>query len=305
MACSKPRTAYFTTDGKVVMSPRGADISRPLYLPCNKCALCLRARKRDLMSRLVMEGWSHAESICATFTYADEHLPPGGALSKRDAQLLVKRIRIYLARTLKLKIRAHVVGEYSPTKLRPHLHVILFGWWPSDAVACGLSQKAGNPEFVSEALSALWGKGRVTFQRFSAAAAGYVAKHQASKLRRKGASELARLQPDGSWSFLPPEFELRPLRPGLGAAFFDKYKAQLLAHDYVVISGKQQPLPAYFNTLAERVAPDVLSDLKAARALYASDPARVANSSYARLAVREACAVAQDNHFNQSGALDG
>lgn len=305
MACSKPRTAYLTTDNKVAMSPKGADISRPLYLPCNKCALCLRARKRDLMSRLVMEAWSHADSICATFTYSDEHLPPGGGLSKRDAQLLVKRLREYLFRHHKLKIRAHVCGEYSPTKLRPHLHVIVFGWWPSDAVACGLSQKARNPEFTSEALTSLWGKGRVTFQRFTPAAGAYVAKHQASKLRHKGAAELAHLQPDGTWSFLPPEFELRPLRPGLGAAFFERHQAQLLAHDFVVINGKQQPLPKYFNTLADRVAPDRLSELKAARALYASDPARVADASYERLAVREVCAVAQDNHYNQAGALDG
>lgn len=305
MACSKPRTAYLTTENKVVMTPKGDDISRPLYLPCRKCELCLRARKRDLMSRLVMEGYCHPDSICATFTYSEENVPPGGGLSKRQVQLLIKRLREYLWRVHNLRVRVHVVGEYSPRKLRPHYHAIIYGWWPADAVSAGRSQKAGNPEFSSAVLSDLWGLGRVTFQRFSAGAAGYVAKHQSSKARRKGAAELAVQNTDGTWRWLPPEFELRPLRPGLGAAFFDKHREQLLALDSVVIDGRKLPLPDYFNTLAERVAPDVLSELKAARALYAADPERVANSSYERLAVREEVARAQTRFFNREGSLDG
>lgn len=285
------------------MSSKG-DISHPIYLPCTKCELCLKARKLDLMTRLVMEGWTHPDSICATFTYAPEHLPRGGNLSKRDAQLLVKRIRVHLARAGLGKIRAHVVGEYSPLKMRPHLHVIVYGWWPDDAAYRGKS-RAGNQEFRSRTLSDLWGKGDVSFQRFTAAAAGYVAKHQASKMRRKGAEALAVRQPDGSWQFLEPEFELRPLRPGLGAAFFDKYKGQLLAHDFSVVDGHKVPLPKYFDTLAKRHDPGLLSDIKAERALRAADPKVVANSTYERLAVREEVAKAKAKHFSVDGGIDG
>lgn len=303
MACSKPRTGYLTTDGKVTMSAKGADISRPLYLPCRGCELCLKSRKLDLMSRLVMEASAHTDSMCATFTYAPEYLPPGGSLSKRDAQLLMKRIRVHLARAGLPKVRAHVVGEYSPKLMRPHLHVIVYGWWPSDASYRGKS-RAGNDEFRSPVLSELWGKGDVSFQRFSAAAAGYVAKHQASKLRRKGAAGLAVVDQAGNWSFLAPEFELRPLRPGLGAAFFDKHQAQLLAHDFSVIDGKRVPLPGYFDTLAKRADPGRLSELKAERALRAASPKAVANSTYERLAVREEVAQAKANFFSVLGGLD-
>lgn len=305
MACSKPRTAYLTTEGKVTFSARAPDLARPLYLPCRKCELCLRSRKRDLMSRLVMEGWSHSRNICATFTYSDDNLPEGGGVSKRDAQLLVKRVREYVARHHQARIRVHVVAEYSPVRKRPHLHAIFFGWRPDDSVPHGLSQKARRPEFFSQTLSDLWGRGRVTFQDFSAGAAAYVAKHQSSKARRKGAAELAVQNPDGTWRWLPPEFELRPLRPGLGAAFFEKHQAQLLAHDGVVVDGVKVPLPDYFNTLAERVAPDVLSELKAARQLYASDPERVADSSYERLAVREEVARAKAKFYSREGGIDG
>lgn len=304
MACSKPRTAYLTTDGKVTLSTKGADISRALYLPCRKCELCLKARKLDLMTRLVMEGWSHPDSMCATFTYAPEHLPPGGSLSKRDAQLLIKRIRIHLARAGLPKVRVHVVGEYSPKLMRPHLHAIVYGWWPSDAEYRGKS-RAGNAEFRSAVLSELWGKGDVSFQQFSAAAAGYVAKHQASKMRRKGAFELAALDDAGEWFFRAPEFELRPLRPGLGAAFFDKHKDQLLAHDFSVVDRQRVPLPKYFDTLAERVDPARLSELKAERALRAADPKVVANSTYERLATREECAVAKRKFYAVDGGIDG
>lgn len=306
MACSKPRTAYLTTDGKVTFSTKAADISRPLYLPCRKCELCLKARKSDLTVRLVMEGWSYPDSICATFTYTDADLPPGGGVSKRDAQLLVKRIRDHVDRNdAGRRIRAHVVGEYSPKLKRPHYHAIIFNWWPSDARALSHKSASGRSEFGSVVLSELWGKGRVTFQRFSGGAAGYVAKHQSSKMRRKGAPELAVVDGHGNWSFLPPEFELRPLRPGLGAAFFDKYKAQLLAHDYIVVDGQRLPLPDYINTLAERVDPHRLADLKAERALRAADPKVVANSTYERLAVREEVAQAKRKFFQRDGGLDG
>ena len=306
MACSKPRTAYLTTDGKVTFSSKSGDIRSPLYLPCRKCELCLKARKAELVTRLVMEGWSHpsGQSMCATLTYAPEHLPALGSLSKRDAQLVVKRVRIHVWRMLKLRIRAHVVGEYSPKLMRPHYHVIFFGWWPADAEYRGKS-RSGRPEFRSAVLSELWGKGDVSFQAFSAAAAGYVAKHQASKLRRKGAAELAQVQPDGSWRFLAPEFELRPLRPGLGARFFEKYREQLLAHDFSVIDGRRVPLPKYFDTLAERADPARLADLKAERALRAAAPEVVANSTYERLAVREECAAAAVRFFSRDGGLDG
>lgn len=302
MPCSRPRFAHLTSDGKVSFSPLTDNVKR-FPTPCGKCHLCLRGRKSELMARLVMEGWSHSASICATLTYADEHLPPGGGLSKRHAQLFAKRLRFELAEQGLGPVRIHTVGEYSPKLKRPHYHVIIFGWFPADSVAAGQS-RSGRPECSSEQLTRLWGFGRVTFQDFSASAAAYVAKHQASKLRRKGADELAVCDADGSWRWLPPEFELRPLRPGLGALFFDKYRAQLLAHGYVVVDGQKVGFSRYFNTLAKRADPDRFEELRELRELVALDPARIANSTPERLAVREEVAKARDKFFNRGGALD-
>lgn len=302
MACSRPRFAHLTSDGKVSFSALTDNVKR-FPTPCGKCHLCLRGRKSELMARLVMEGWSHTDSICATLTYADEHLPPGGGLSKRDAQLFAKRLRFELSQSGFGPVRLHTVGEYSPKLKRPHYHVIVFGWWPADAVGAGTSQSS-RPEFASAVLSRLWGKGRVTFQRFSASAAAYVAKHQASKLRRKCAEELAVCDASGSWRFLPPEFELRPLRPGLGALFFDKYREQLLAHGFVVVDGQKVGFSRYFNTLAKRADPDRFEELRSARELAALDPERIANSTPERSAVREECAVARDKFFSRAGGVD-
>lgn len=255
------------------------------------------------MARLVMEGWSHADSICATLTYAPEHLPEGGGLSKRDAQLFVKRLRFKLAELGCGPIRVHTVGEYSPQLKRPHYHVIVFGWWPADSRPAGKSQ-SGRLEFCSDLLSSVWGKGRVTFQRFSGSAAAYVAKHQASKMRRELAPELAVRDADGSWRFLPPEFELRPLRPGLGAAFFAKHQAQLLAHGFVVVDGVKVSFGRYFNTLAKRADPDRYGELRDERELMAVDPERLANSTPERLAVREEVAAAAERFFGRAGGVD-
>lgn len=304
MACSRPRFAHLTSEGKVSFSPLTDNVKR-FPTPCGKCHLCLSQRKAEAMARLVMEGWSHpfGQSICATLTYADEHLPAGGCLSKRDAQLFAKRLRIELARSGLGPVRLHTVGEYSPKLKRPHYHVIIFGWWPADSVGAGKS-RSGRPEYSSALLSDIWGMGRVTFQAFSASAAAYVAKHQASKLRRKGADELAVQEADGSWRWLSPEFELRPLRPGLGALFFEKHREQLLAHGFVVVDGRQVGFPRYFNTLAKRADPDRFAELRELREAAALDPKRIANSTPERLAVREECAVARDRFFSRAGGLD-
>lgn len=302
MPCSRPRFAHLTSDGKVSFSPLTDNVKR-FPTPCGKCPLCLGSRKSEVMARLVMEGWAHSDAICATLTYAPEHMPPGGSVSKRDAQLFAKRLRFELARSGLGPVRLHTVGEYSPRLKRPHYHVIIFGWWPADAQPAGQSG-SGRPEFRSDQVTRLWGLGRVTFQRFSASAAAYVAKHQASKLRRKGADDLAVQQPDGSWSWLLPEFELRPLRPGLGASFFAKHQAQLLAHGYVVVDGRKVGFSRYFNKLAKRADPERFDELRELREVAALEPARIANSTPERLAVREECAVARDKFFSRAGGVD-
>lgn len=50
-------------------------------------------------------------------------------LSKRDAQLFIKRLRKYISKISDEKIRYYLVGEYGPIHFRPHYHLLL---WFSD-----------------------------------------------------------------------------------------------------------------------------------------------------------------------------
>lgn len=65
--------------------------------------------------------------LFVTLTYAPEHLPPGGSLSKRDVHLYLGRLRAELLRDHQLRYRFGLVGEYGDVTVRPHYHGIFYG----------------------------------------------------------------------------------------------------------------------------------------------------------------------------------
>lgn len=98
-------------------------------LPCGKCMSCLMSRAKDWTLRCKDELSLHDASCFITLTYDDEHLPPNQDLCRRDYQLFLKRLRKRLA---PLQIRYFGCGEYGAENMRPHYHIILFGWCPDD-----------------------------------------------------------------------------------------------------------------------------------------------------------------------------
>jgi len=246
----------------------------------------------------------HPQSICATLTYAPEHVPALGSVSKRDCQLALKRLRKAAFSKRGELLRYDLISEYSPDAMRPHYHACLFGYWPPDAVYFNRS-RAGNPQWTSVELTEAWGLGHVTFQEFSAGAASYCSHHQSFKLTgRLEQDRLKVLAPSGELvGWREPEFRLCSRHPGLGAGFFERYGAELLAHDFTVINGKKVPLPPYYLRLGERVNPGRVSQIKAEHELAARLAA--ADSTYARLAVREVCAIARLNASKRDGVNRG
>lgn len=79
----------------------------------------------------MLESYEHQESCFVTLTYSEENCPLNGLVSKRDAQLFLKRLR---ERVEPARIRYYLVGEYGDVSGRPHYHAILFGLNPSDHV---------------------------------------------------------------------------------------------------------------------------------------------------------------------------
>lgn len=268
-------------------------------LPCGRCTECKVSRARDISTRLVHEGYAHSQSIAATLTYSPEQVPAFGSLSKRHVQLFLKRLRKQLAKQ-GVRIRFDAVGEYSPTLHRPHYHVILFGYWPEDAKPAGKSG-AGNPQFSSESLDALWGHGLVRFQLFSGGAAAYSAGYTASKVHKSLKPWLRVFDDEGvQIAELEDEFRLCSTRPGLGAAFYAKHREQLLHSDFSVVDGRRVPVPKYYDKLTKRSSESEAAEIKARRsqqaaqrALRARELNGIAEADPARCEVRDTVARAQ------------
>ncbi|QCS36295.1 replication initiator protein [Capybara microvirus Cap1_SP_222] len=102
------------------------------FVPCGKCANCLKRKHLEWQFRLQREERVSKCCYCVTLTYNDEKVPiewtsknEGGnlifTLCKSDVQAWLKRIRHYLP-----KFRYYLVGEYGTKTFRPHYHVILF-----------------------------------------------------------------------------------------------------------------------------------------------------------------------------------
>jgi len=304
MACYKPLTAYRLEDGEIVFDARSRGIVSQVSLPCGRCIGCRVGKSMDWQTRLVHEAnRTQGDSMAVCLTYDDEHLPPLGSLSRRDFALFLKRLRKELAKS-SVRIRFYGIGEYSPEKLRAHYHALLFGWWPKDARKWSESQSGGD-EFISETLSNAWGKGRVTFQRFSSKAAAYCARYMTEKLspeRSLSARTVVNVQTGEVLGVRETEFMRCSRRPGIGARFVEDFRAQCLAHDFVVIDGKRRPLPKYYDRRLELVDAAAVAERKAERELAAvkSSSERMPD----RLAVREEVAEAKFGFFRKSGSLD-
>lgn len=101
-------------------------------IPCGKCVLCRKTRALEIAIRARCEAASHEVSCFVTLTCSDDNLPlvfPGGKLHHRAFQLFFKRLRKRLG--IK-KLRYLMCGEYGSNTHRPHYHVIIFGWSPTD-----------------------------------------------------------------------------------------------------------------------------------------------------------------------------
>lgn len=161
--------------------------------PCGQCLPCLINKRRIWTLRMILESFCHSYSSFITLTYDDEHLPVDGLLSKRDAQLFLKRLRKSLHPR---RFRYYLCGEYGPQTHRPHYHAILFGV---------------HPQMDADAINRCWCKGfTVIGQDTSDAAIQYVAGYVTKKITKRGDS--AR------------EFALMSRRPALGSPFLHNLK---------------------------------------------------------------------------------
>ena len=123
-----------------------------LKIPCGHCINCRKNHSRDFAIRAVCESMYHKENCFLTLTYDDDHLPHSVNDMKDDFNYFIKDLR-----NLGYKIRYYGCGEFGETSNRPHLHIVIFGYYPEDAIPDRFGRY-----FKSDFLSKIWSKGFVS-----------------------------------------------------------------------------------------------------------------------------------------------
>lgn len=265
-------------------------------------------RADEWKTRLIHESKMHEHSCFVTLTFADEHLPPDLSISVRDLQLFMKRLRKRTG-----KVRFYACGEYGDKDLRPHYHVLLFGYDFPDRYYW-LKTPAGYIQDRSAILEKLWPFGFATVSALGPESCGYVARYCMKKVGGKKADEhYTRLNPmTGEYIRVRTEFSCMSTVPAIGAAWYAKYKRDAFPSDFVVIDGTKKPIPRFYmkqlkkeedaketpSKMLDKLNPDQVTLQRRLKAKVHQD-----NNSPERLAVREGVAALRAKRLKRS--LDG
>lgn len=309
MPCYFPLHAYKgkSEDGqKTKIAFRRSDSWRaqPLDLPCGQCIGCRLERARQWAVRCMHEASLHEENSFATLTYDDEHLPKkkemclrcvrshviSGSVCVAEFQDFMKRLRKAQGEK---KVRFVHCGEYGELNQRPHYHALLFGVGFSDKKL--FSKRDGIGLYVSDRLSKLWPNGFSTVGDVTFESASYVARYSLKKVTGAAA--------EAHYGSRKPEYVTMSRRPGIGARWFEKFKADVYPRDRVVVRGFPSRPPRFYDGLLGAQDPSTLALLKINREKngvhYVEDVLsdgrviRVSDSSDARLKVKEEVKRAQ------------
>lgn len=230
-------------------------------IPCGKCFACRSRKRKDMTTRLSNELSLYGEDCCfITLTYNDENIPttslhdikdskkmvergisslPVETLLPSDVQKFIKRLRRhleYLPKSPKKRIgrdyvttpiRYFAVGEYGSNTARPHYHLLIFGWKPSDLFC--FSQRKGNIVYTSKQLQKLWTFGFSTVQPCGYGVSRYCARYVTKKFV---SNSKEKVEPFKESYF--PEFSLQSIKNGgIGAPWFDKHFEEIISRGYV------------------------------------------------------------------------
>lgn len=302
MACFHPVTVWWSAKlndnarRTLVFSAGASDGRPPFKISCGQCAGCRISRSSDWTSRLVQESRFHSESAFLTLTQDDLHLPSDGTLVKRDLQLFMKRVRRYVDKMFPgRKVRFFGVGEYGENgTLRPHYHLILFGFAFLEDRKPHSKNRFGDQLYTSATLSELWGRGFCEIGSVSARSCGYVAQYSFKKINGKRALDHYFVRVDeatGEMIYRQKEFALMSTRPGIGYQHYKNYGDQMFVRGSVIDRGRELPIPKYYDRKLLQDDPERLKAIKDQRANEALK--RKSEQTPERLAVREEVALAK------------
>lgn len=255
MTCYFPLTAWRSRDlnetRMVFSSEKGLPGTR-VQLPCGQCIGCRLDRARKWAVRCMHEKSMHKENCFLTLTYSDDNIPPNGSLNKRDVVLFLKRLR----RKYGSGIRFFQCGEYGERLMRPHHHMLVFGFNFSDRKL--FSIRNGVRLYTSLELQELWPHGFSTIGDVTFDSACYVARYITKKITGDKKNDHYRGRVE--------EYITMSRRPGIGGNWYKKYKEDIYSYDRLVVAHKHICRPGrYYDSLFDHEYPDRFAEIKKAR----------------------------------------
>lgn len=264
-----------------------------MLIPCGQCIGCRIRQREDWTTRIELEARDYPKDQVwfITLTYDDEHVPgmivktgeimrkvqytwkPGEKRPDSVQILLYEDIQKFLKRLRKAyrgKLRYFVAGEYGEQTARPHYHMILYGWEPTDLE--NLYKIHHNGYYNSKWLENLWGMGQLQIAQAVPETYRYVAGYVTKKMYEidgKKANtyyELGQTKP----------FACMSLKPGLGDHYYQEHKAEIWRQGYIqCTNGKRAQIPRYYEKQMEAENPQRLWRIKKNRQLKAMEQKRL------------------------------
>lgn len=204
-----------------------------MYLACGSCASCRIARANDWSMRAIHEASCHDDNCFVTLTYDDDHLPEGGTLVKRHLQLFFKRLRKYLGDQ---RIKYFACGEYGDEGNRPHYHILIFGWRPTDDDLECVGKKGKRLYYSSRVIRDFWTYGYNTVDEINPKTARYTAGYVQKKYKGDKAKEV--------YGDREPAFQLQS--QGIGLNWCVDNALLLETKHHITYNGKPKRLPRYY-----------------------------------------------------------
>ncbi|AXH77990.1 MAG: replication initiator protein [Microviridae sp.] len=214
------------------------------------------------------EAKMHDDNCFITLTYDEQNVPSDGSLRPRDYVLFMKKLRKKYG-----PVRFFHCGEYGDVGERPHHHALLFGFDFDDKSKLPRTNEKYKL-YRSAELDRLWGLGFCTIGECNFESAGYVARYAMKKVGGKI-----------DYKGRCPEYLTMSRRPGIGRAWFEKFRRDVYPFDEVIVDGVRSKPPRYYDNVLEKMEPKQLLRLKSkrrAKALHDID------GTGPRLIVREA-----------------
>lgn len=266
--CNYPLSLFRFYDGTSKIYPtgtksisyNGVTYNNPVNVPCSKCIECRLDYSRSWAFRMICELEYHEAASFLTLTYDDENVPLTDqlhmSLRKDDLQRFIKRLR---KRLPDVHLMYYAAGEYGGKTLRPHYHMILFGFYPEDAVFYKVN-KFGDVMVTSEFISEVWSKGYVVIGQVNQKTCGYVSRYCTKK--QVGVNAVSTYDVFG----IERPFSLSSKRPAIGRRWLDEHLDEVKDFSKITVSTSDGAFsikpPKYFYDILQLHYPDVYGNMQ-------------------------------------------